>query len=494
MQRKHTTSKESVLGICMALVLSFIVAAPLSAQVTYAIVDTDVHDYSDSISTISAPTIGQAFYGQDAHYQGSQPSYTDNGDGTVTDNVTGLMWQQDMGPKISYADALVKADTMTLGGYSDWRFPTLKELFSLALYSGRCMGDQSVDLFIDDTYFVQPIGNTAAGEREIDAQTWSITQYSSTTMNNDSTVFGMNFIDGRVKGYPKYSPGSGNTTPNTMYARMVRGNINYGTNNFVDNNDGTITDLATGLMWQQADDGISRNWEDALAYAENLSLAGHTDWRLPNIKELHSLVDYSRSPDATGSPAMDALFSLSSITFPNGQSDYPFIWSGTTLQDGPDPYSAGAYVSFGESLGMTNGNFFDAHGAGAVRSDPKSGDPSGFPSYFGPQGDIQYVYNHVLSVRDVSGTVSEEEKTYLDELQIFPNPADDQVRVSIPEGSDRLMSIVIVDLSGRELQRMGADEHKNEFIQVDLSEMKSGMYIMSFEFEDSRHSIPFQRK
>lgn len=46
---------------------------------------------------------------------------------------------------------------------------------------------------------------------------------------------------------------------------------------YVDNGDGTVTDTATGLMWQQQDDGSSRNWSSALTYAEGLTLAGYAD-------------------------------------------------------------------------------------------------------------------------------------------------------------------------------------------------------------------------
>jgi hypothetical protein len=57
----------------------------------------------------------------------------------------------------------------------------------------------------------------------------------------------------------------------------VRGNTDYGINNFVDNGDGTITDQATGRLWMQDDSGSGMFWEDALAYAEDLTHAGHDD-------------------------------------------------------------------------------------------------------------------------------------------------------------------------------------------------------------------------
>ena len=60
------------------------------------------------------------------------------------------------------------------------------------------------------------------------------------------------------------------------------------------------------------------------------------------------------------------------------------------------------YVSFGRALGYMNGTWLDVHGAGAQRSDPKSGDPVEYPHGHGPQGDAIRIYNYVLCVRDVN--------------------------------------------------------------------------------------------
>lgn len=366
----------------------------------YSIVDTNVSEFYSNNTIITAPNTGDAFYGQDATYSGNQPSYTDNGDGTVTDNITGLMWQQDMGDKISYDDAVQLLETINLGGYTDWRIPTIKELYSLAQFTGQCFGDDAVKMFIDIEYFNQPIGDESIGEREIDGQTWSKTHYVGLVMNRDEAIFGYNFVDGRLKGYPKYTPADG--SPNTMYFRMVRSNESYGQNNFTDNGDGTITDNATGLMWQQADDGNTYNWENALDYSESLILGGYSDWRMPNAKELQSIVDYTRSPSTSSSPAIDPLFSCTSITDTDGNSgQYGYYWSSSPLQDGPNPYTDAVYFCFGKAQGEMNGVLMDVHGAGAQRNDPKSGDTDDFPANFGPQGDVQYVYNFVRAVRNI---------------------------------------------------------------------------------------------
>ena len=367
---------------------------------TYPIVDTGVNEYYSDSTIIKEPKPNDEFYGQDSQYIGNQPSYINNGDGTITDTITGLTWEQNMGIKMTFEEAFKKAENSTLGGYSDWRVPTIKELYSLILFTGQVKGAHSMDLFIDTNYFTQPLGDTSKDEREIDAQTWSSTEYVGKTMRSDATVFGVNFIDGRIKGYPKYHPRTKDA--NTMYFRMVRGNTAYGKNNFIDNGNGTISDLATGLMWQKVDDGISKDWEESLTYAENLTLGDNSDWRLPNAKELQSIVDYTRSLQTTNLPAINPIFQTSEIKDGNGNTNYPFFWTSTTHKDGRNPYGSAVYIAFGEGQGKMRDKLMDVHGAGCQRSDPKSGNIDDYPQFFGPQGDVRYVYNYVRCVRTIN--------------------------------------------------------------------------------------------
>ena len=339
------------------------------------------------------PKQGDDFFGQDASYIINPPSYTDNQNGTITDNVTGLVWQKDMGQKLTFDEALQKVNSTNTGGYNDWRIPTIKELYSLMQFSGTVKGDKALTPFIDTTYFNQPIGDTSTKEREIDAQTWSSTEYVAKTMKNDDTVFGVNFVDGRIKGYPKYNPRS--SAPNKMYFRFVRGNTDYGKNSFVDNNNGTVSDKATGLVWQQSDSLKGLNWQQALQYAQESTLGGYNDWRLPNAKELQSIVDYTRSPETSNSAAIDPIFNVSSIKNEGGEKDYPYYWSSTTHLDGPVQAEGAVYVAFGKALGEMRGKTMDVHGAGSQRSDPKTGEPTSR----GPQGDMIRVDNYVRLVR-----------------------------------------------------------------------------------------------
>jgi hypothetical protein len=229
-------------------------------------------------------------------------------------------------------------------------------------------------------------------------------------MGGNPTMFGVNFADGRIKGYPiGATRGRREKTYCVMY---VRGNPAYGRNDFHDNGDGTITDRATGLVWQKADSGKGMNWQEALAYAEGLTLAGHSDWRLPSAKELQSIVDYSRSPDTTRSAAIAPVFEVSPIRNEGGKPDYPCYWTGTTHASARGGATA-AYVAFGRALGWMRDprgqyQLLDVHGAGSQRSDPKVGDPSRFPHGRGPQGDVIRITNHVRCVRGGGATLRAE--------------------------------------------------------------------------------------
>ncbi len=410
----------------------------------YPIAGTNQTIFYGDAGIISEPSPGDAFYGQNAHYPGNTPQYVDNGDGTATDMVTGLMWQSSFDHngdgEINYADKKTYAEILEMveagvsfAGYDDWRLPSIKEQYSLIIFSGKDIsgfeGTSTDDLtpFINTDVFEYAYGDLDAGERLIDVQCASTNVYVGSDI--ETMVFGVNFADGRIKGYGT----SMMSEDKAFNYLLVRGNESYGINQFVDNGDGTVSDQATGLMWMQDDSGEGMIWEEALALAESTEFAGHSDWRLPDVKELQSLVDYSRSPNTTNSAAIDPLFNCTEITNEAGQADYGFYWSSTTHANWTTGNEGawGAYVSFGRAMGnmqMPSGppmksteasgrrlpppphgnnfksgeaNWIDVHGAGAQRSDPKSGDPSVYADGHGPQGDAVRIYNYVRLVRNI---------------------------------------------------------------------------------------------
>ena len=107
-----------------------------SSDIAYTLVETGQgFCYNSDGENIDCPAEGEAFYDQDAQFTGASFDYTDNGDGTVMDNVTGLIWQQtpDSG-NYSWDEAQVYCESLSLGGSDDWRMPSLKELFSISIF------------------------------------------------------------------------------------------------------------------------------------------------------------------------------------------------------------------------------------------------------------------------------------------------------------------------------------------------------------------------
>ncbi len=383
----------------------------LTVAYSYSIVDTDQVECYDSGNGAETSCPGA---GYDGDYAGYQPSYDVSADGlTVADDVTGLIWTQspdtdgdgdvDSSDKKTQTNAVTYCGNLSTGGYS-WRLPTIKQLFSLILFSGRdpsgFAGTDTSQLtpFIDAS-FARAFGDTAAGERIIDGQYVTTTNYLSTTMYGNNTMFGVNFVDGRIKGYP--------VDGKEFYVLCVTGNEEYGVNDYVYNSDATISDNATGLMWEEFD-SASTDWDDAISTCEGSVTGTHTDWRLPNVKELQSIVDYTRSPDTDASAAIDPIFSSTSLINEGGGTDWGYYWASTTHANMSDNGRNGTYVSFGRALGYFQSGVTDVHGAGAQRSNDKldvSNQDSanvGFGPfyYFGPQGDIGRIDNKVRCVRD----------------------------------------------------------------------------------------------
>ena len=495
-----------------SLLLLFMGSQSILAQ-SFKIVDTGQTVFYNNQSAISEPQPGTSFYGQDASFSGHQPDYTDNGDGTVTDNVTGLMWQQstdlngdgvtNVNDKLSQGEAEAGADTFRLAGYDDWRLPTIKEAYSLFMFTGEDpSGYEGTDTegltpFVDTDYFDVAYGDTDAGERIIDGQYASTTLYVGTTMNGDATMFGVNFVDGRIKGYPT-GPMPGQTEDKQFYVLYVRGNEAYGINDFVDNSDGTVSDVATGLMWMQDDSQIGMDWEAALEYAQTKNAEnylGHNDWRVPDAKELHSILDYSRSPQTTNSAAIDPVFTCTAITDEGGDQNYASYWSSSThanMNNG----AWGAYVCFGEALGFMeepfppfNVSLLDVHGAGAQRSDPKAGDADDYPQGHGPQGDVVRIDNFVRLVRDIQTSTGLNENPEIASPnsfsleQNYPNPFNPSTSLVYNLSQPGNIRIAVYNTIGQEVTQLyrGFQETGKHQIVYNADGLSSGVYFVVLE-------------
>lgn len=394
--------KKILLGIMIGSMIFATACTSTSAEtentaddlsVSFVLADSGQTNYYDADGNeIDAPSEGETYYGQDAQYVNVEQSFKDNGDSTITDLNTGLMWQQTSEfDRISFDEAFEYVENLNLGGYDDWRLPTIKELYSIANFNGELLEDGDSTPYLDTDYFYFEYDRMAFA-----GQFWSSTVYVGGPIQESEQqgAFGFNFADGHIKAYGTGYYYDGTTFEETVpgcFVLAVRGEENvYGVNDFSDNTDGTVTDEATGLMWQSADDGVTRDWVEALAYAESSEYAGYSDWRLPSAKELQSIIDYS----STSIPAINTNYFTISV-FDS------YFWSSTT--HGDFKYTA-IYLSFGYAYSTTSdldGVYYDWHGAGAQRSDPKTGEPSDYDMSSVNATDLVRVDNYVLLVRDV---------------------------------------------------------------------------------------------
>ena len=223
----------------------------------------------------------------------------------VRDNVTGLIWENktddgsihDKSNRYDWSgarsDFIASLNTANFGGYSDWRLPTIKELMSIV---DNDRHSPSVNI----TYFPNTMFS----------HSYPYTTYWSYTSDRGSPGWGAWSVNFSF-GYTTVDDKS-----DEEYVRAVRGGQCGSFGNYIDNGDGTVTDTDTGLMWQQDTAPDYYNWQQALSYCENLTLAGYSDWRLPNVHELQSLVAYLRID-----PSIETGF-FNTVSF--------FYWTSTT--------------------------------------------------------------------------------------------------------------------------------------------------------------------
>jgi hypothetical protein len=238
-------------------------------------------------------------FGEDNDYNQNVPFFINKNALITSDTVTTLMWQRTDGGEMTVENAVKYCDTLTLGGFTDWRLPTPHEAFSI-------LNLQNNKPALDTKFFTK----TAA-------EYW----WTSAKQADDATKIWCTNAGGGVGNHPKSETiSAGGTKP--FHVRAVR-DIKTPTTiaaHFTDNGNGTITDNLTNLVWQKTLNQTALTWEDALKYAENLTFVTASDWRLPNIKELQSLNDESvvkPSMNKTFFPTVGVTKFWSSTSLPN---------------------------------------------------------------------------------------------------------------------------------------------------------------------------------
>jgi hypothetical protein len=228
--------------------------------------------------------------------------YADNGDGTVTDMVTGLLWEQVPNPTTTQCPGSggckeAEAEAYCLSKAGHWRLPTVLELVSLVDVT-------TVNPALDHTAFPPPAGSVGI----LPSATWT----STTALNGDANYI-VTLYSGAT-GYQLVSLTSAkvlcvSSTPAPGFVSKCY------PQRYEAQSDGVL-DVATGLVWQQQVDSGSYTFSAAPAYCA----ARGSGWRVPSIKELLTTVDFSANWPSV--PAID------STVFPGVMLPTPFgPWS-----------------------------------------------------------------------------------------------------------------------------------------------------------------------
>jgi hypothetical protein len=278
-----------------------------------------IHDLADTGQYACyepAVIVSCAGTGQDGAYTSTPPSYTVNPDLTIADNNTGLTWQR-----------------CTMGLSGNWCFDGSPAGYNWYQATGTT----------DPTY--NPSGSDVCASSTVAGGGWRLpTDYEFVSLFDYVEPNGISgyFPEAEPGGYWTTAPVVGISTiawtasnvgrsvsyqlrRSPYYVRCVRGATT--SHAFVDNGDGTVTDSLTNLMVQKCPAGQSGagcatgtaaqySWESALQYCVGLSLAGHADWRLPNARELYSILDTTRT-----NPAINPVFAGTPSSF---------FWTSTT--------------------------------------------------------------------------------------------------------------------------------------------------------------------
>lgn len=265
---------------------------------------------------VNGDVISDGSLKDDGYYQSGMARYfTRSGVGIVTDYSAGLvqMWQDNsnvvLKPWITQENADAKnyddtsGDTavsycsnLTLGGYNDWRLPTVNELRNLADYG--------------NTPALESIFQYGPEDRS-DKDYWSATTF----VEDESIAWSIEYFTGKT--------GPLVSKANDALVRCIRGGSELTAELVRNDTSGIVTDQTTQLMWQDNTINAKMSWTNAFQYCETLTDGGYDDWRLPNVNELNSIVDYTRS-----SPAINPVFQYadSSYYWSSTSSDYDKRW------------------------------------------------------------------------------------------------------------------------------------------------------------------------
>lgn len=238
--------------------------------------------YNNTVE-IPCPNEGMVFHGQDAGYASSGKCTkqslkleTASNQKTITDNNTGLVWQQALSKKsFTWNDALAYCEELEYAGFSDWRLPEPQEILTIVDY-GRS------GIRLNKLYFTD-IPEKSSGNAFWTSKTFKDDPESAWTFSPQSGALPLPVSKTDIYHVMCVR---GKKLPTAKFEKSTK------------NGETVAVDLSSGLMWQQDyAEPESEEWRDALKYCEDLTFAGYSDWRLPNKNELASIISYDASDE-----------------------------------------------------------------------------------------------------------------------------------------------------------------------------------------------------
>lgn len=234
------------------------------------------------------------FCGQDAQYDDRQRNfnaYDIFDEGVVEDSLTGLMWQHELpemyagctggnpgGSKCQWQEAIDYCDGLTYAGFSDWRLPNAHELRSLVNYGMYDSSSNLPDMPSSEFWSSSPqVGSMGTGAWDVSFKGGSM---DGNAIWDDEIVRCVRL-------------GSGESSTGLFDPFDILSNPG----------EEIVSDKVTGLAWAKNYE-MDKSWLEALSYCEELTYAGFSDWRLPNIQELASMINYENFSPASDFPDM----------------------------------------------------------------------------------------------------------------------------------------------------------------------------------------------
>jgi hypothetical protein len=214
---------------------------------------------TDGSMSINCPGTSEALYGQDGNYQIAPPVYQ-VGTESVIDQVTLLEWQKTPASTNNAMEADTYCANLMLASFDDWRLPSRLELVSIIDYgqSAPAVSPNTFEMLLASS---NPFATTTMATTMDDR--WAV------NLESGASLLALNS-----------SPSNALCVRGQPLQRSFQ----------LDMNSETVFESLTQLTWQAKVENQNRTWSEALSYCESLDLAGQSDWRLPSIKELATLI------------------------------------------------------------------------------------------------------------------------------------------------------------------------------------------------------------